>query len=119
MKVFINYISIIGGEKGQPCSDVSIRYIIILKCLLNVSLLVLFVRLGCDLAVICLNDQANNCLIHFYKRCVSQLVSPGSPGLMISEGLNDSPLKHRDYIMSRVSETEKILSVKKVPFFLT
>ena len=60
--------------------------------------------------MICLNDQANNCLIHFYKRCVSQLVSPGSPGLMLSEGLYDSPLK----LTSFLSFSQQYYQVKKV-----
>ena len=41
---------------------------------------------------------SNYSLIHFYKRCVSLLFSPGSPGLMLSEGLYDSPQSLRVFL---------------------
>ena len=55
-------------------------------------------RSGSDLS----KRPSNYSLIHFYKRCVSLLFSPGSPGLMLSEGLYDSPLIVRVISLSNI-----------------
>ena len=49
---------------------------------------------------ICLNDQAYQSLIHFYKRCVSLMIRPESPGLMLSVGLYESPFKKSHYLIN-------------------
>ena len=54
---------------------------------------------------------SNQSLIHFYKRCVSLLFSPGSPGLMLSEGLHDSPLIVRVISLSNIHSEEPFINI--------
>ena len=67
--------------------------------------------------IICLNDQAKYCLIHFYKRCVSTLVR--ALALSLSEGLHDSPIKPYDsnivYVANLYYDVPLFLIIKFSP----